>query len=142
MSRRTLPAIVWTVVIVVICLTPASWLGWGGGGDGPSFLARLLGAIFGPLPYDKGIHFGIFFVFGLLWRWAGAGLVPTFLGGAVLAMATELGQSIPFLERTTDLDDLFANVAGIAAAFVVVQFWKPRAFNPAPAPHQDPDPTV
>ncbi|WP_169980727.1 VanZ family protein [Tautonia rosea] len=135
MTRRTLPAIVWTVVIVVICLTPASWLGSGGGGDGPSFLDRLLGPIFGSLPYDKAIHFGIFFVFGLLWHGAGASIRATFLGGLALAIGTELGQSIPVLERTTDLDDLIANVSGIVAAFILVWLGKPRTTHLAPDPN-------
>jgi hypothetical protein len=134
MTRRTLPAIAWTAMIVVICLTPASWLGSGGGDDDPSLLDRLLGPIFGSIPHDKVIHFGIFFAFGLLWRRAGLGVLATFLGGLALAIATELGQSIPVLERTTDLDDLIANASGILAAFVVIRSWKPRALDPDPGP--------
>ncbi|MEW4571336.1 VanZ family protein [Tautonia sp. JC769] len=134
MTRRTLPAIIWTVMIVVICLAPASWLGSGGGGDGPSLLDRLFGAIFGPIPKDKVVHFGIFLVFGLLWHRAGVRVLVTLLGGVALAIATELGQSIPILERMTDLDDLIADVLGLFAAFVLVQLWKLRARAPDPGP--------
>ena len=126
MSLRSLPAIVWTLLIVALCLVPSSWLGSGEPSGDPSWLRRLLG----PIPLDKAIHFSMFAIFGLIWRWSGASLRSTLLGGVALAVLTELGQSIPALERSTDLDDLMADLAGLAVPLLLYRPTARRVSEP------------
>ncbi len=89
------------------------------------------------MPFDKAVHFGIFLVFGLAWRWSAASGKSILIGGVALAIATELGQAIPFLERTADLDDLIANLLGLLVALVITRSWSVRK----PEPGSEPAPT-
>ena len=85
MTLRSLPALAWTALILVLCLVPQSWLGPDGPLGEPSWLDRLLG----PLPVDKTVHFGLFAVLGALWRWAGASPRRAFLVGLAVAAVSE-----------------------------------------------------
>ncbi|RUL88260.1 VanZ family protein [Tautonia sociabilis] len=124
MTLRSVPAILWTVLIVLICVIPASWFLSGGEGDGPSLLDRLLLG----LPPDKVIHFVLFAGFGVLWRLAGAPGLATLLGGVALAVLTELIQTIPALDRSADLPDLLTDLAALAVSLVLF----PRGLAPVP----------
>jgi hypothetical protein len=130
MTLRALPAIIWTGLILVFCLVPSSWLGPVGPPGEPSWLDRILGMT--PIPADKVVHAGIFGVFGLLWRWAGASWRRTLVGGLVVGVVSELGQSIPGLDRQTDAADLFADLIGLVLALAIC--WPRRASTPVPEP--------
>ena len=119
MRPRILFALIWTVLILVACLIPQSWMDSGGTSGGSSWLDRMLG----PLPADKVVHGGLFAVFALFWRWAGVSTKRTLMGGLVLAVVSELGQSIPVLKRTTDVADLLADLAGMG---IVLLICRPR----------------
>jgi hypothetical protein len=134
MPLRALPAIAWTALILVACLVPQSWLDGGGPPGAPSWLDRLLAM--SPIPADKLVHAGLFGVFGLLWRWAGASWRRTLVGGLVVGVVSELGQSIPGLDRQSDLSDLLADLAGLALALAIC---RPRR---APTPASEPEPAA
>jgi hypothetical protein len=107
MRIRLALAVAWTLVILVLCWTPADWLpvketegqGW-------------------DLPHkDKIVHAGMFFVFALLWLEATRGKPGRFAwvatAGIALAAITELGQNIPLLRRDGEIADAVADSAGV-----------------------------
>lgn len=130
MTPRSLPAIAWTGLIFALCLVPQSWLGPMGPPGEPSWLDQL----FGVIPTDKVVHAGMFSVFALLWRWSGASRARILAGGLAVAVLSELGQSIPGLDRTSDLADLLADLAGLGLALAVCP--------PRRSPSRAPEPAV
>ena len=107
MRIRLMLAVVWTLVILVLCWTPADWLpveetggqGWG-------------------LPHkDKLVHAGIFFIFSVLWLAATGEKRGRFAwvagAGIALAVVTELGQNLPFLRRDGEVADALADGVGV-----------------------------
>jgi VanZ family protein len=104
--RRTL-AVLWTLVILVLCWTPADWLP----------VKETQGAV-RHLPHkDKIVHAGMFFVFAVLWLEATREKPGRFpwvaAAGIALAILTELVQNIPFLRRDGEVADALADSAGV-----------------------------
>ena len=66
MSRRILPALAWTVLVLVLCWIPGRWLGHEAPG-GQS---------------DKLAHAGMFAVYSWLWAWA---VAPSMRTARILA---------------------------------------------------------
>ncbi|QDV32472.1 VanZ family protein [Tautonia plasticadhaerens] len=136
MTPRALPAISWTGLIFVLCLAPQSWLGTVGQAGEPSWLDQL----FGVIPTDKVLHSGMFAVFALLWRWSGASRARILAGGLAVAVLSELGQSIPGLDRSSDLADLLADLAGLGLALAICPPRRTPARDPVPDPAESPEP--
>jgi hypothetical protein len=112
MRIRLALAVVWTLLILVLCWTPADWLPvpetGGSGWD---------------LPHkDKFVHAGMFFVFAVLWLAATREKPGRFAlvaaAGIALAIVTELGQNLPSLRRDGEVADALADSVG-----VVVGLW-------------------
>ena len=112
MSRRILPALAWTVLVLVLCWIPGRWLGHEAPG-GQS---------------DKLAHAGMFAVFSWLWAWAVAPSMRTarILGaGLLLALVTEVGQAVPLIDRDADPLDALADSIGVGVGLGVFRRWRP-----------------
>jgi len=112
MRIRLALAVVWTLVILVLCWTPADWLP----------VKETEGSVW-DLPHkDKFVHAGMFFVFAVLWLAATREKPGRFAwvaaAGIALAVVTELGQNLPFLRRDGEVADALADCVG-----VVVGLW-------------------
>lgn len=102
-----LPALLWTALILLLIGLP-----------GYSFPKNEL------ISTDKFIHFGIFFVFTMLWAQAfrkqnaipalrfDAGFYCILLG-ILFSGITEILQGFIFIQRSADLNDYLANTAGV-----------------------------
>jgi VanZ family protein len=82
------------------------------------------------LRFDKLVHFGIFFVLGLLWMHAlpappARRALWVVLAGALYAVATELIQGMLPFDRQPDPLDVVADVAGLVVAVVVYRMLTP-----------------
>ncbi len=105
---RTTSAVLWTLVILVLCWTPQSFLPEEG--VGPRFILGILGL-------DKIVHAGIFTVFAVLWLralpggWARYWWVA--LAGTALAGLTEAVQNLPIIRRDGEFQDVVADVVGL-----------------------------
>lgn len=107
MRLRLTLAVTWTLVILVLCWTPADWLPVKETG-GPGW----------ELPHkDKFVHAGMFFVFALLWLAAAREKPRRFAwvagAGIALAVVTELVQNLPFLKRDGEVVDAVADCVGV-----------------------------
>src|SRR5262249_7901075 len=113
MRIRYTPAVVWTLLILVLCWTPSDWLP----------LKESQGEEW-EIPYsDKVIHAGLFAVFAFLWLNALRGERPKYaqvgLAGLALAVVSELGQKIPILKRDGEIADGLADFAGVVAGLLL-----------------------
>jgi hypothetical protein len=119
---RLISAVLWTVVILILCWTPQVWLPVE---EVPESWGRYI-------PLDKIVHLGIFAVFGVLWLralpvgsnrflWVG-------LGGTALAAITEIVQNVPILHRDGEFQDAAADVVGMLLGFLVYP-WIERTLN-------------
>lgn len=105
----------WSVVILGLCWLPKSGLPVKE--TGPAFLH---------IPHlDKIIHAGVFAVFGILWaralpdrRWVARIIV----GGILLAIVSELGQAMPFVNRDPGLEDVLADLLGLIPSFFLARY--------------------
>lgn len=71
---------------------------------------------------DKAVHFGMFFLFALLWLRAGTGSGRSgrvLACGIGLAAATEVAQGLPFVERDPEVLDALADAAGVISGLYV-----------------------
>ncbi len=107
MRIRPTLAFVWTLVILVLCWTPADWLP-----------VKETGGAGWDLPHkDKFVHAGMFLVFAVLWLEATKGKPGRFTwvaaAGIALAVVTELVQNVPFLRRDGELADALADSVGV-----------------------------
>jgi len=96
-------AIVWTVIMLIGCLTPHSEL--------PDELVSW---------NDKGQHIAIFALFTLLWRLAGLKLATTAVVGFVFGALIEVLQYVLPINRSADWADLFADSIGVALGLLLV----------------------
>jgi len=115
-------AILWSIAILVVCWTPRAALPE----DGP--MARIP-------HHDKYIHAGIFGLFAIL----GVGGRPThrrialvLVSGVLLATVSELGQSLPIVNRSGDWFDGLADTAGLLVGIALASAvaWKLGRTNP------------
>jgi hypothetical protein len=107
MRTRLALAIVWTLLILVLCWTPADWLP----------VKETEGSDW-DLPHtDKFVHAGMFFVFAVLWLAVARGKPGRFawvaVAGIALAVVTELGQNLPVLRRDGEVADALADSVGV-----------------------------
>jgi hypothetical protein len=112
MSRRILPALAWTILVLVLCWIPGRWLGHEVPG-GQS---------------DKLAHAGMFAVFSWLWAWGVAPSMRTarILGaGVLLALVTEVGQAVPLIGRDPDPLDALADSIGLGVGLGVFRLRRP-----------------
>lgn len=102
-------ALGWTILIVVLCLTPKAAVPEGTG-------TRVIPHL------DKIIHFALFAGFGFLWtasvRSKGAA-IKVLVAGFALAAGTELLQGLPGVNRDPDTIDVMADSLGAVAGVVV-----------------------
>jgi hypothetical protein len=100
-------ALAWTALILALCLTPSAWL--------PR--AETQGPPLFNIPhFDKIVHATLFAGFGLLW--CGALTSPGRLNrvltaGLLFAVATEVLQGLPLVDRDPNLLDGLADAVGV-----------------------------
>jgi VanZ family protein len=125
MSRRSLLALVWTLLILALCWTPRAHLPLRE--TGPSLLSRTHA--------DKVVHAGIFGLFALLWRRAsGPGsLAVIAISGVALAVITELGQETAFVGRDADIWDGLADTLGVGLGLLLAVRLERKRALPSPA---------
>ena len=104
LNRPLLLAVAWTLLIVALCSIP--------GDDIPEV------TIWG---YDKLGHFVMFAGFGWLWAWVAPkrALGWVLVAGIAFAVLTEVYQGLLPFDRTPDLYDVLADLAGLFAALFV-----------------------
>jgi VanZ family protein len=110
-AHPALLATAWTVIILVICLTPRL-LPPNTSGEVPIYVR---------LHFDKFIHIFLFYVYGFLWMRVGRSpyrAAWVLAGGVALAILTEWLQALPQIGRSTDLLDGLADALG-----VVIGIW-------------------
>lgn len=96
-------AIIWTVIMLIGCLTPHSEL--------PDELVNW---------NDKGQHIAIFALFTLLWRLAGLKFTTVAITGLVFGALIEVLQYILPINRSADWADLFADSIGVLVGMLLV----------------------
>lgn len=96
-------AIVWTVIMLIGCLTPHSEL--------PDELVNW---------NDKAQHIAIFALFALLWRLAGLKLATVAIAGIVFGALIEVLQYVLPINRSADWVDLFADSIGVVLGLLLV----------------------
>jgi len=133
---RLSSAILWTVIIFVLCWTPFIMMGVE---EEPGYLDLVL-----PVPPDKVVHAGLFAVFTVLWlRALGGGkqtLAWVMVGGIAAAVISELGQKIPILQRDGEVEDAVADIVGlflgIPIHFLIERYLRRFAVLPATVPEE------
>lgn len=96
-------AIVWTVIMLIGCLTPHSEL--------PDELVNW---------NDKAQHIAIFALFTLLWRLAGLKFITAALVGFLFGALIEVLQYVLPINRSADWADLFADSIGVIVGMLLV----------------------
>lgn len=103
-------ATLWTLMILALCWLPLPMITSSGVGQRAQKIANI----------DKFVHAGIFAVFGLLWlRAMPRRYVLVLLIGLALAAISEIGQSLPLLDREGDVADAAADFAGVCLACLI-----------------------
>ena len=111
-------ATLWTLAIMVLCWMPGSVVKRVEESSSWFELPNL----------DKVVHWGIFVVFAVLWlrtvdsRWRYAWVA---LGGLALAVITELGQTIPAINRNAGFDDGITDLIGVGIGLAVARWIEP-----------------
>ena len=117
---RVAMAVLWTVVIMMLCWLPGSMVHELE--DGSSWFK---------IPdLDKIIHAGIFVVFSVLWARALTSrrrFAWVALGGFVLAILTELVQNLPIVGRDGEVSDAITDFGGVLAGMVLAPLVEPVA---------------
>ena len=112
---RLISAVLWTLVILILCWTPEVYLPID---ENPSSWKIML-------HLDKVVHLGIFAVFSVLWLRALHCGRKAYLGvaalGLVLAGLTEVVQQLPIIHREGEVQDAAADFAGVVLGFPL--FW-------------------
>ena len=111
MRPRVVAAVLWTIVILVLCWTPHVMLPLNEGAESLTHKLQL----------DKFVHAGIFAVFTVLWlrtRPAGKSMyLWVLLAGTALAAITEIVQNLPIINREGEFQDALADFAGVLFGF-------------------------
>lgn len=111
-------AVTWTLVICILCWMPR-FLVQEVEGDSPWFQIPDL---------DKVIHWGIFFLFTVLWLRTGASkwrYAWVALAGLALAAITEIGQTLPAVGRDGEIGDGITDMIGVAIGLAVAPWIEP-----------------
>ena len=115
---RIAMAVLWTLVICLLCWMPGQWVNEVEQGS-PWFQIPDL---------DKVVHWGIFVLFTLLWlrtgtsRWRYAWVA---LAGLAMASITELVQMIPAIGRDGEVGDAITDLIGVAIGLGVFRWLEP-----------------
>jgi len=116
MRLRVVVAVLWTIVILVLCWTPRTLL--------PVNERRE--SLTQKLHLDKFVHAGIFTVFTVLWlRTRPAGKTRylwILLAGTALAAITEVMQNLPIINREGEFEDAMADFAGVLFGFPLLHW--------------------
>jgi hypothetical protein len=115
---RTVIAVLWTIVIMMLCWLPSHVVQRVEAGSGWLKIVNL----------DKAIHSAIFLVFAFLWARVSSSprrFAWVAIGGIVFAAVTELGQLIPVIERDATVADLLADCAGVLTGIVAFPWVEP-----------------
>ncbi len=111
MRLRVVVAVLWTIVILVLCWTPQALLPMN---ERTELLTQ-------ELHLDKFVHTGIFTVFTVLWlRTQPTGKTRylwILLAGTALAAITEVMQNLPIINRECEFEDAMADFAGVLFGF-------------------------
>jgi len=111
MRLRVVVAVLWTIVILVLCWTPQTLLP----------MNERKASLTQELHLDKFVHAGIFTVFTVLWlRTQPAGKTRylwILLAGTALAAVTEIMQNLPIINREGEFEDAMADFAGVLFGF-------------------------
>jgi hypothetical protein len=114
MRLRLLSALLWTLVILVLCWTPDVMLPVVEGPD--TYLFRVI-------HIDKFVHAGLFAVFSVLWLRAlpvgNRRFLWVALAGAALAALTEIVQNVPIIHREGEVSDAVADFVGVLLGFPI-----------------------
>ncbi len=105
MSVNIKLAMIWTAVLLTLCLIPGRWIH-----------AFETPNIETPLGFDKLIHASLFGIFSALWvgsEFSSRRLVPVIVLGVLLAVGTEWAQGLPAIRRDPDRWDAVADVTGL-----------------------------
>jgi VanZ like family len=116
--HRLVLAVLWTIVIMLLCWLPGHVVERVEAGSGWFKIVNL----------DKFIHSGIFVVFALLWARVSSSrrrFAWIAFGGVIFAAVTELGQLIPAVGRDATVPDLIADSAGVLIGIVVFPWAEP-----------------
>lgn len=118
--HRLVAAVVWTILIMVLCWLPRNVVQ---GVEDESLWSKL--------PHlDKLVHFGLFVVFAILWlrvRPSRRRFVWVATAGFVLAAVTEIVQGLPIIGRDTSVADMLTDALGALAGIAVAPFLEPLA---------------
>jgi len=115
---RAVMAVLWTIVIMMLCWLPGHVVEKVEAGSGWFKIVNL----------DKAIHSGIFVVFAMLWArvWSSPRRFAWIaLGGVIFAAITELVQLIPAIDRDGTVPDLIADSAGVLIGIVAFPWAEP-----------------
>ncbi len=116
MRLRVVVAMLWTIVLLVLCWIPQGLLP-------VNERTASLTSLTQTLHLDKFVHAGIFTVFTVLWlRTRPAGKTRHFwilLAGTALAAITEVVQNLPIIDRECEFEDAMADFAGVLFGFPV-----------------------
>ncbi len=111
MRLRVVAAVLWTLIILVLCWTPQVYLP----------VSEGEGSLTHQLHLDKFVHAGIFSLFAILWlrtRYSGKPLYFwVLLAGTALAAITEIVQNLPIINREGEFEDFLADFAGLLLGF-------------------------
>jgi hypothetical protein len=115
---RLAAAIIWTVLILVLCWLP------------PKFVQKIEGeSPWFRLPdLDKAIHGLLFLVLAILWRRAypsRRAIGAVILGGIALGALSELGQLLPIVRRHAELYDLAMDSVGVLFGVAIAPLFEP-----------------
>jgi VanZ family protein len=115
MPWRTALAWTWTLAILAVCWLPHSAMTFDEGASRPFLIPH----------FDKVVHAGIFAGFAFLW----AGPAPSkgrmarlLAAGVALAAISEVGQTIPFVNRDASWMDGLADVVGVVTGLAGASF--------------------
>jgi VanZ family protein len=114
MRLRWIAAVGWTVLIFVACWTPKEVVREAGRES------RFLG-----IPhFDKLVHLSVFVAFAFLWL--AASRRPRYaavaIAGLALAVVTELGQLIPWVNRDAGMDDGAVDLIGVLVGMTLFRY--------------------
>jgi hypothetical protein len=115
---RALMAVLWTIVIMLLCWLPGRVVERVEAGSGWFKIVNL----------DKAIHSAIFVIFALLWARVGSSrrrFAWIAVGGVIFAAITELGQLIPAVGRDANVRDLIADSTGVLIGIVAFPWAEP-----------------
>jgi len=112
--RRATPALIWTTTATTLILLPGHLL--------PTTSANhYLSSLLHYHNVDKLVHLALFAGYGLLWTLALPNrVIHVYAIGIAAAVATELVQAIPVLQRTPDVYDAAADVIGLTLGVCLI----------------------